>query len=307
MLNLRNQVFRPVFNRLHYLLHASINFNPLISKQINGRKITNGHIRTEQETNPLLDTQIITQLTQQQITNNSYTINNEKFVDYLTKVNYPKDYFGNKERKEDTFIEKAMEHFVSIELLQPLRDKVVIDIGAANSPFSAILKTHYEVKKAYAQDLVFKEIIERNIIGGKASKLPFGDGSVDALTLHCALEHFEGTNDVDFFKEAERVLKKGGKCIVLPLYLASEYTIHLDPVSNILKFYHTDITDDKDAVVRYCDSKQHFSRHYNVNTFKKRIVDVTNLDAEILYVKNFKLINENSYLRFIGVFTKQFK
>jgi len=248
---------------------------------------------------------IIEQLDEFGIKNNSYRIDVSEFKKYLTETNYPHYYYGGNS-PDSEFIEKALEHFVSLQLIELNPESVIIDVGSANSPFCEIVKQKGGTQFSFSQDKIFKEGIVKNKIGGLASDLPFGNESVDAITLHCSLEHFEGKQDKDFFREAQRVLKKGGKCIVLPLYLSSQYTIHLDPVSNLLKSYSPDISDDKDAVIRHCDSKQYFSRHYDVKIFKERILkNLNHMEAEIFHVENFKEINLDCYLRFIGVFTKK--
>ena len=304
MINFSRKFFRPIYQKIHYLLHLTLHFNPFIRKKIHGRRITIGHIRMEQEINPLLDSTIVKELIKHCIDIAPYTIDAGKFNQYLLEVKYPSEYFNNGIVKSDSFIEKALEHFVSIELLQPNNAKTIIDIGAANSPFYNIIRNHYDVNNSYAQDLIYLDELNNFLIGGNASKLPFESNSIDGITLHCTLEHFEGTNDIGFFIEAERILKPGGVCIVLPLYLASEYTINLDPISNMLKCYRPNIKEDMHAQFRYGNSNQHFSRHYDVKTFKRRILEQVNLKTEILHVVNYKNINSKSYLRFIGVFTK---
>jgi len=293
-------VVRPFYSALHFVLHKTLVANPLVSK-----KIILSHIRLEQETNPELDSRIIDLLNEYRIKNKSYQIDLPQFKKYLSETNYSTNYYGGNSVHSE-FLEKALEHFVSLQLILLNSESVIIDIGSANSPFCKIVTQKSGTQFSYSQDKIFKHGLHENKIGGLASDLPFGDESVDAITLHCSLEHFEGTQDKDFFREAERVLKKGGKCIVLPLYLSSQYTIHLDPISNLLKSYSPDISDDKDAVVRHCDSKQYFSRHYDVKAFSARIVNNPNLlEAEILHVENFKEVNKDCYLRFIGVFTKK--
>jgi hypothetical protein len=299
------KVIHPFYSALHFVLHKTLEVNPLIRKNANHKKIIKGHIRIEQETNPELDKKIIKLLDENGIKNESYSIDAPAFKKYLSETIYPSYYYGGI-LTNDEFIEKALEHFVSLKLVTLNETSVAVDIGAANSPFYKIVKSKTRTPFAYSHDKIFKKGIHENKIGSLASRLPLEKESVDVITLHCSLEHFEGTQDKVFFREAERVLIKGGKCIVLPLYLSSEYTVHLDPVYNLLKWYHPNVSDDKDAVIRYCDSRQHFSRHYDVKNFKERILNHLHfLDVEIFHVENFKEINPNCYLRFIAVFTKK--
>ena len=130
------------------------------------------------------------------------------------------------------------------------------------------------------------------------------DSSVDAVTLHCSLEHFENNDDIDLFVELERVLKPGGRAIVLPFYLAYEYTIHVDPVFNLLKFHKPQL--DNKARLRYCDWYQYFSRHYDVQALQELILNnARSLELKIYKVDNFMEVDKGCYLRFIGEFTKR--
>ncbi|MEP7168249.1 MAG: methyltransferase domain-containing protein [Bacteroidota bacterium] len=300
-----NTAIKRFYNGVYLFLHATLPVNPFIPKKINGNKVRNGHIRTEQEINPQLDELIIQQLSEQHLENFSYRIDIDAFRKYYSETNYPMEYYGNKNGRDDNFIEKALEHFVSMQFLPLNKNCTLVDIGAGNSPFSEILCEKFEIKNSYKQDLSFAEGVHENKIGGRASCIPFDDCSIDAMTLHCSLEHFEGNEDLAFFKETERVLKKGGKCVVLPFYLSSQYTVHLDPVNNLLKSF-TPVISDEGAVIRYCDSKQAFSRHYDVKTFRQRIINNTQgLNPGIYHVDNFKEVHADCYLRFILVMTKK--
>ncbi|HKR07244.1 MAG TPA: class I SAM-dependent methyltransferase [Bacteroidia bacterium] len=299
-----NPAIKQFYNGAYFFLQATLPVNPFIPRKINGSRVRKGHIRIEQETNPRLDELIIQQLNEERIENASYKVDIDAFRKYYSDTPYPQDYYGNKNGRDDNFIEKALEHFVSLQLLHLNRHSTLIDIGAGNSPFTEIVKEKSGTAKAYSQDKYFKEGFNENKIGGSASRLPFEDGSIDAMTLHCSLEHFEGNQDTGFFIEAERVLKKGGKCIVLPFYLSSQYTVHLDPVNNLLKCFKP-VLSDEGAVIRYCDSRQAFSRHYDVKTFRQRILNNIHALHPLIYrVENFKEVYHDCYLRFVLVMTK---
>lgn len=293
-----------LYNSAYVSLQRTQAINLLIPKKLNSKKVLHGHIRLEQETNPLLDKAIVAQLNEHGIANKPYHINTESFKKYLSSVSYPPDYYASETGGEE-FIEKALEHFVSLQLIEQNPASILIDIGAGNSPFARIAKEHFGIINSFSEDKQFPAGINARKVGGTASLLPFEEESVDTLTLHCSLEHFEGREDVEFFREAQRVLKVGGKCVCLPFYLSSQYTVHLDPVYNLLRLHRADISADTTAVPRYCDSRQFFSRHYDVHTFRERIlIPLDRLDSEVLVVQNYKDINKECYLRFILVLTK---
>jgi len=296
-------IARLLYDAIYIFLQRTWTINPLIAKRRNNRKIFWGHVRIEQETNPYLNKEIVRQLGNNQIACFSYYIDINGFKKYFAEVKYPMNYYGDSNLKEE-FIEKSLEHFVSFDFLNLTTESILVDVGAGNSPFYKIVQER-SGSKAYRQDKLFANGLNGNTIGGSATKLPLPDASVNAITLHCAFEHFENKEDIEFLAEAERVLKPGAKCVVLPFYLASEYTVHLDPVKNLLNFSNPSVLSDSSAVLRYCDSRQRFSRHYDVKTFKERLINqMKNLDTKIFFVENFKDVHRDCYLRFIAVFTK---
>lgn len=120
--------------------------------------------------------------------------------------------------------EKQLEHFVSVDLLEPGPGDVLVDVACMDSPFSEITAELHDLR-TYRQDLMYPEGLRGRTIGGDAADLPVPDEFADHLTLHCSFEHFEGDSDSRFIREAARVLKPGGKLCILPLYTTSSYAI----------------------------------------------------------------------------------
>jgi len=294
---------RYLYRFSHDALFSTLNYNPFFIKSYYGRKIKKGHISQEHLDDPALDNELTEELKNNNIEVNDYTISQDDYRGYLKKVNYSSSYYGGGQDEKSNFTEKTLEHYVSTRFIDFNPETVFIDIAAATSPFYKIVKEQYHVKRSYQQDLIFKKGIHGDRIGGYASEIPLPDDSVDAVTLHCSLEHFEGDSDIRFFREMERVLKTGGRIIVLPFYLAYEYTIHVDPVYNFFKFHYPDL--DPKANLRYCNWYQYFSRHYDINALKERILERSDkLKPTVFRVTNYREIAPSCYLRFIGVFKK---
>lgn len=267
-------------------------------------KVKRGHISGEHLDNLELDVKIAEEFNRIGIAVHDISVHTKDYQEYIKNTNYPLSYYGGGKDHRQNFTEKTLEHFVSFRFMDLNPDSVFIDVAACTSPFYQIVKEKYKLTKSYQQDLVFKKGLHADKIGGYASDIPLKDQSVDVVTLHCSLEHFEGNSDIEFFIEMERILKPGGKIIVLPFYLAYEYSIHLDPAFNLIKFHKTKV--DRLASIRYCDWRQYFSRHYDVETLQNRILEkVPQLGLEIYRLKNFRQIHPSTYLRFIGVFTKK--
>jgi hypothetical protein len=298
------KILDPIYRFSHDFLFNTLDFNPFYSNNYGGKKVLKGHISDIHLQNPELDNKLTEELSESNIPVKNYLIDKNQYNEYLKIANYPQSYYGGGNDTKQNFTEKTTEHFVSLQFVDFKPETVFIDIAACTSPFYKMVKKLFGVKLSYQQDLIFEKGLHKDKIGGYASEIPLPDNSVDIVTLHCSLEHFEGDSDTEFFIEMERVLRKNEKVIILPFYLASEYTIHIDPAFNTLRFHRPKL--DTKARLRYCNWYQFFSRHYDVNALRDRILNKTpNLDLEIFRVKNFLEIDKSCYLRFIGVFTKK--
>jgi len=238
-----------------------------------------------------------------------YVIDVDGFRNYLHTAAYPASYYGDGSgNRQAVFKEKALEHYVSLCLLQPVREDVILDVASSSSPFAEIL-THLRACRVYKQDLIFPEGVQHptsegaiGIIGGNAANLPLPDSYVDGMVLHCSFEMFAGDDDTGLIREAGRVLRRGGKMIILPLYLHQHYFIRTDPLANIWG-----VRVDYGARVAYRRDfyRIAFSRHYSVPAFVKRVVaQLGNLSLTVLVVQNEKEVDPVCYLKFIGVFER---
>jgi SAM-dependent methyltransferase len=298
-------LIKKIYNGLHKSLHSHIDSLPFLPKKYLGKPILKGHISAKHLENPELDDDLVEKLKETGIKVNDFLINTEGYRHYIEAANYSKSYYGGGFDPTQNFIEKTLEHYVSLSFLPLHEGALFMDIAAATSPFSDIIRSKYPVSKSYKQDLIFPKGVENNRVGGDASHIPLPNDSIDGATLHCSLEHFEGTSDTLFFQEITRILKPNGCVVVLPFYLASEYTNHTDPIFNLLRGHKVHLDDDPRVQLRYATWKQFFSRHYDTQALHERILsNVKGLELTVYRVRNFKEVDESCYLRFIGVFRK---
>lgn len=187
--------------------------------------------------------------------------------------------------RESNSREKYLEHYVSLQLLAPAAGRVLIDVASMDSPFSDVAARLYGLE-TYRQDLMFPQGISGRTIGGDATAMPVPDEFADYLTMHCSFEHLEGDSDSRFVREAERVLKPGGKLVSLPLYTAEAYAIQ----THARRWRMHEIAFEVgDPVYVGDDWGPPHMRFYDVRSFLSRIVahlgamqlrlfSVTNLD-----------------------------
>ena len=205
------------------------------------------------------------------------------------------------------FWNKTVEYYFTWRALQKILDgpeAVYIDIaGTAASPYQDIIKLLAKTSNIYVQDLIFPEGVNGNLIGGSAAKLPLPDDSVDAMTLHCSFEHFEGDADTGFVKEAGRVLRLGGRVCIVPLYLG-EYAFTLcDPVRG------HNISFDKETVIHFTPRwGERHGRFYSAETLANRIINPAydaGLNARVIHFTNALDLDPSCYAHFALILDKK--
>lgn len=154
--------------------------------------------------------------------------------------------------------EKVLEYYLTLKLLEPRSGERFLDIASCTSLFPnyAAEACGLDVLR---QDLYYEDgvhevrfpaarseggAVPMRCIGSDACELPLDDASVDAMTLHCSLEHFEGDADRRFFREAMRVLRPGGRVLVIPFYCGKEHSEvvhpHFAPGCRFQRYYSLD-------------------------------------------------------------------
>jgi len=234
-----------------------------------------------------------------------YSVDPQKFYAYLGQADYPAQY---REANGVYFPEKALEHFISTEFSTLRPNSVVIDVANAGSPFPEIAHKRFNCG-VVSNDLCFPPGIHHPsawhiVVGGNACQLPAPPNTFDLMVLHCALEMFEGEDDKDLITEAARVLKPGGKLVILPLYLHETYHIMRDPHSPRVD---TPAVDPEARLIYVNDFHGvAFARIYSPAAMQKRLLSRCreHMEFTCYEVLNAQEIGSECYLAWIGVFEK---
>jgi len=157
-----------------------------------------------------------------------YDIDKADFTQWLHEVKFSKEYSKS---YGDFFTEKALEHYLSSKLLDLNENDVFVDVAAARSPWYDLAEKRYKCR-SFAVDLHLSPKNDPRLIECNAIDTPFSDESTSKIALHCAYEMFENDADTNLIKEANRVLKPGGKMVIIPLYMAHFYHIQSSPKVN---------------------------------------------------------------------------
>jgi SAM-dependent methyltransferase len=229
-------------------------------------------------------------------------INLEDYHKWIEKANYPPQCYKDADYGRHVFSQKSLEHYIACKMLDIKKGDVYIDIAAALSPLTDMLPRLYGCQ-AYRQDLIYPPGINGNVIGGDAAALPVPDEFIDHMAMHCSFEHFENGSDFEFIKEANRVLKPGGKLCIVPLYMYTEYAIQTDmkewPWLDRPHF-------ERDAVLFLADGfANRYGRFYDVKHFVKRIgKNLDKLKLSIYIITNEKEVHPTVSTKFVALFEK---
>ncbi|NVJ07029.1 methyltransferase domain-containing protein [Myxococcus sp. AM001] len=205
--------------------------------------------------------------------------------------------------------EKRPQYYFTWKQIEPLvarEDAVYVDIASTlSSPYLDVVRELGRTRNLYAQDLVFPPGIHGHQIGGSAAELPLEDGSVDAMTLHCSFEHFEGSADTGFIREAGRVLRPGGKVCIVPLYLGEYAFTMCDPA------WGYDIRRDAESVIHLFPRwGERHGRFYDAVTLKERVLapaHAAGLTSRVFHFENILDLHPSCYTHFGLVLEKPAK
>ncbi|MEW5804431.1 MAG: methyltransferase domain-containing protein [bacterium] len=196
----------------------------------------------------------------------SVVIERNEFDEFLKRY---EEFMGQDGIRHDPCYKKIVEYFLTLKLIGFKETDTYIDVGSWLSPFPDLIRE--QVRKVYCQDLTYRPGFYQDQIGCNAAHIPLPDKSIDKMTLHCTFEHFEKENDTLFIMEAQRLLKPGGRCFIVPLYLSRDFTNLTDPSM----FSLDQVGFDHEATIcRRFGFLNRFGRIYSPEELVKRIISV---------------------------------
>ena len=264
-----------------------IDSDSIIEKQLNDFKKSPLKLRQsyyDKTKKPLFNIEYFSAIKDQLLANgvnvNEIRIDIHDFKTWLTDFPEVIKYYKN---SGDAFIEKCLEHYLVYKFLKFTKGDVYIDVAAAGSPWAEILNT--KGVESYRLDLSYPKGIQGINIGANAENTGLPSGSCTALSLQCAYECFMGESDINFVKEASRILNEKGRYVIVPLYLADQYYISTSPYCDQKKVV---IDDGAKKIWRDDQYKVPFSRHYSPEAFIERIYSniPKDMSTHIFYISN---------------------
>jgi hypothetical protein len=227
-----------------------------------------------------------------------YAIDVAGYQAYLDQAAYKEKHPGY---APNNLPEKSLEHYIAAQLLNLRPDDVYIDIASSYAPTSKIYNRLFGCT-TYRQDLVFPEGLNSDTIGSNAANMPVPDGFASKMALHCSFEHFEGNSDIDFIKEAHRVLRSGGAICIIPLYLFDKYAIQTDPHVSV----PAGVQFEDDATI-FCHPtwKNRHGRFYDPAHLMSRIHNhLSGMTMTVYRITNAKAVDPSCYMKFAALIAK---
>jgi ubiquinone/menaquinone biosynthesis C-methylase UbiE len=126
-----------------------------------------------------------------------------------------------------------------------------------------------------------------------AGSIPLPDKTLDLISCHHSFEHFQNQADTAFVKEAQRLLKVGGKCCIVPLFFAKRYAEITDKISFRLKFDKFSLRIiDPTATIPGRAFSGNYARVYDLLSFQRRILQYIDLSRFKISIYELRLDGE---------------
>ena len=193
----------------------------------------------------------------------------------------------------------------SFQLLELTSDDCYLDAAGGIFTYAG----NINAKRRIISDIDFDDelsvLVEQGVELAKASSsgIPLPSGSVDKISCHHSFEHFQNNVDVKFVNEVQRMLAPGGKCVILPLFVAEKHLC----VSDNQDFSFWDEPGsmkvvDKTATLPGGDRCGNFIRVYSPAAFKERVlnaIDPNEFDTHLfsLQLDGERVPNERMFMK----------
>jgi len=224
----------------------------------------------------------------------------EAFHEFKESMILPAEYHA--EDLSNVRDEKLLEHWIAAEKLN-LWDfspnDVYVDVAACGSPWAKVLREKFNLR-AFAIDLeIPDEFSDLDFYREEdATRTQFADSSVKGISLQCAFEMFMQDDDRNLISECSRILKPGGKVIILPLYMHTHYCAYSTP--EYFGKGHSDPAAEE--YVRTDCWGVPSSRKYDVGTLMERVLSViegAGLTYAIHALRNKAQLGNGIYCHFV--------
>lgn len=226
-------------------------------------------------------------------------ISGDEFDKFEQELDFGKFY---KKKVNKTYERKIREYWFASNLLDLNHygeDDIYLDVGASTSPWVLYLRERKGIKAFGIDMMEYPNNNKEYYLVQNATQMDFESGTISGISLQSAFCLFEENGDVKFLKECSRILKTGGKLVVSPLYMYSEYISAASAINYGKGFADAEQTE----MIRTDSPYIRMSRYYDVKTLNSRILkycEELGMKYTIHILPNDEVLEfEFAYLKFV--------
>lgn len=191
---------------------------------------------------------------------------------------------------------KLIEMFVSFQILQPAADDTYLDAAGGRNAYADRVNCKQKYLHVYQlnRSLIHQYGNKVDFIEGDAANIGLDDASISKISCHHSFEHFQDQSDIQFIKEVQRLLAPGGKCCIVPLFLATAY-IEVTQTQAAQRHFDPQATYVVDPRARITGGQScgDYARIYSLAAFKNRIVSQLDRSAFDLKISEIFIGSRN--------------
>ncbi len=229
-----------------------------------------------------------------------YNIDISQFLRFTKDFDFGANFYGG--HNNPVWVEKMLEHYIAYDMLLQGKEgsgELYLDVAANHSPWAKLLLA--KGYRAIAIDLVIppRFVAEPNYMAMDATATTFPDQSVSCASLHCAFEMFAGDDDTELVRELSRILVRGGRALIVPLYMHTHYCGY---TTREFRFRTERHAPGARLYLRRDMSAIPFSRKYDVGKLRERVLLPAadhGLKCQVHVLRNGKEVSEHVYCHFI--------
>jgi len=150
-------------------------------------------------------------------------VSSQALAEFMEATKYPKYYYRGGKR-----LTHALWHYVGVMLAELSASDVVLDVGAQSGTWGHFVRRKYRCR-VIDVDVEYPPGVHGDRVGADAAHIPLPDRSVSRIVSFCALNCFEGSADIRFFREASRLLPPAGRLVIVPICIGDEHLNLYDP------------------------------------------------------------------------------
>lgn len=216
-------------------------------------------------------------------------------LDKTEFLKWQRDYYPEGEKIFKTGMHKKMlELYVSFLLLDIKSSDVYMDAAGGQYSYASRINCAQKI----IQDIRLSDKLKNfhgtgvTYLDSSCADIPLADKSVNKISCHHSIEHFQKNADSDFMNEVQRLLAPGGRCVILPVFICENSFLITDNESFSRWNETGEWLADTSATLPGGAGSGHFARVYSPATLKSRLLDRINPELFKYFLVSIKMNGE---------------